>query len=269
MTSPYSVAAIQMVSSTKLDENLERAAYWVEQAAQRGAKLAVLPEYFCLMGETDRHKLSIAELFGSGKIQCVLSLIAEKNQIWLSSGTLPIVSADSNRVYNSSLLFSPSGDAVARYDKIHLFYFVDGHQRYCEPDTVMPGQTPTKISTELGEWAFGICYDLRFPELFRSLLPFDILILPAAFTVPTGQAHWEVLLRARAIENQCYVIAAAQGGKHANGRQTYGHSLIIDPWGQILAQLEQGEGLVLASIDPQALLSFRTRLPALKHRLLK
>jgi predicted amidohydrolase len=269
MTKKYLAAAVQMVSSTSWQENLQHAEALVAQAAAEGASLVVLPEYFCLMGQHEQDKVALAEEVGSGPIQQALSSWALQHKIWLHGGTAPLRSPQAGKVYNTSWLFSPQGEAVARYDKIHLFGFSGLGETYCESNTITPGSQPVKVSTDLGELAFGVCYDLRFPEMFRQLAPFDLLILPAAFTATTGQAHWEPLLRARAIENQSYVLASAQGGLHPNGRSTHGHSMIIDPWGRILAELAEGEGVVVAEIDPNLIQSVRSRLPALDHRVLK
>jgi nitrilase len=269
MKSKFIAAAVQMVSSTDWRENLSRAQALVEQAAARQATLVVLPEYFCLMGQQEQDKLALAEIPGDGVLQRALSEMARQHQIWLVAGTVPLVSGVADKVLNTTFLYDPSGQAVARYDKIHLFGFSGLGESYCEANTIAAGEQPVKVSTDLCDIAFGICYDLRFPELFRQLEPFDLLVLPAAFTAVTGQAHWEVLLRARAIENQCYVIASAQGGLHQNGRATHGHSMIIDPWGRILDVLPHGEGLVLAEIDSNLIQSVRSRLPALTHRVLK
>jgi nitrilase len=257
MKSKFIAAAVQMVSGTDWRENLERAQQLVEQAALRQARLVVLPEYFCLMGSQEQDKVALAEEPGSGPMQQALSALARRLGIWLAAGTLPLTCLEAGKVFNTSFLFDPQGAAVARYDKIHLFGFSGLGESYCESNTIVAGRQPLKVSTELCDMAFGVCYDLRFPELFRQLEPFDLLILPAAFTATTGQAHWEVLLRARAIENQCYVIASAQGGLHQNGRSTHGHSMIIDPWGRVLDVLPEGEGLVLAEIDPNLILSHR------------
>jgi deaminated glutathione amidase len=268
MNRKFLAAAVQMVSGPDRAANLQVAERLVAQAAADGAILVALPEYFCLMGMNERDKVDVAEAAGTGLLQDALSGIARRHHVWLAGGTVPLVSPDTDKVYNTTWLFDPDGRPVARYDKIHLFGFSGLGERYCESNTIMPGGEPVKVSTDLAEIALGICYDLRFPELFRRLTPFDVLILPAAFTAITGQAHWEVLLRARAIENQCYVIASAQGGTHENGRVTHGHSMIIDPWGKVLAELPLGEGVVMAEIDPNLIQSVRTRLPALAHRVM-
>ncbi|MGM8063269.1 carbon-nitrogen hydrolase family protein [Vogesella indigofera] len=266
MKTAFKVAAIQMVSTTQPQQNLDTAARLVAQAAADGAQLVVLPEYFCLMGREEGDKVRIREPFGDGPIQQQLAAMARNNKVWLVGGTLPLTCDADNKVLNSLLLFAPDGSVHSRYDKIHLFGFTGNGERYCESDSIVAGSQPLRAQTPLADIAFGICYDLRFPELFRQMAPFDLLVLPAAFTAQTGEAHWEVLLRARAIENQCYVLASAQGGSHENGRKTHGQSIIIDPWGRIVAQLDKGEGVVIAEIDPEIINSVRTRLPALSHR---
>jgi nitrilase len=268
MNQTFIAAAVQMVSGTQPEQNLRRAAELVGEAAGQGAALVVLPEYFVLMGANETDKVKLAEDYGRGPMQAALAEMARTHRVWLVGGTVPLKAPDVDRVYNSTLVYSPQGECVLRYDKIHLFGFSGLGESYCESNTIRPGSQPLKYSTPLADIAFGVCYDLRFPELFRSLLPFDIMVLPAAFTATTGEAHWEPLLRARAIENQCYVIASAQGGEHENGRKTHGHSLIIDPWGRILAELPKGEGVVVAEVQPNVIQSVRSRLPALAHRVL-
>ncbi|NDV12361.1 carbon-nitrogen hydrolase family protein [Crenobacter caeni] len=260
------VAAVQMVSSTCVDENLARAQQLVAEAAAAGAQLVVLPEYFCLMGRSDTDKLVIAEAHGDGLLQRALAALAREHRVWLVAGTLPLVSPEAGKVYNSTLVYTPGGREACRYDKVHLFGFSGLGERYAEADTILPGTAPASFEMPGARVALGVCYDLRFAELFRRMAPFDVLVLPAAFTAVTGEAHWEVLLRARAIENQCYVVASAQEGLHENGRRTHGHSMIIDPWGRIEACLPEGEGVVVAELDPARLASVRSRLPALAHR---
>jgi len=220
------------------------------------------------LGQADCSLRACADELGmtAAALQRGLAAMARQHGVWLVAGTIPLACPDPDRVFNTLLLYAPDGSVHGRYDKIHLFGFTGQGERYCESDSIVPGSEPLRVSTPLAELAFGICYDLRFPELFRRMAPFDLLILPAAFTATTGEAHWEVLLRARAIENQCYVLASAQGGSHENGRQTHGQSLLIDPWGKIVAQLDKGEGVVVAEIDPTLLQSVRSRLPALAHR---
>ncbi|MBE5529876.1 carbon-nitrogen hydrolase family protein [Laribacter hongkongensis] len=263
------VAVVQMVSGHVVADNLERARLRVLEAARGGAALVVLPEYFALMGLADTDKLAVAEAFGHGPMQDAVAQMAREAGVWLVAGTLPLAGQNPGRVRNSCLVFSPAGECVARYDKIHLFGFSGLGERYCESDTIEPGDTPVAVDTPLGRLGLSVCYDLRFPELYRHLGEMTALVLPAAFTAVTGEAHWEVLLRARAIENQCYAIAAAQGGVHSSGRRTHGHSMIIDPWGRIVAELPEGEGVLWADLDPALLASVRNRLPALRHRVLQ
>lgn len=261
------VAVIQMVSSADILKNLESASYWITQAAEQGATIIALPEYFCFMGLQDLDKNDHAEIFGAGLIQDHLSTWAAKHQVYLIGGSLPLRSSEKKRFYNSCLVYAPDGSCVGRYDKIHLFGFEQGEEYYDESKAIVAGEiAPTIIESSYGKIGLGICYDLRFPELFRAMGTIDMLILPSAFTYTTGQAHWEVLLRARAIENQCYVLAPAQGGKHQNGRRTWGHSMIIDPWGDILSKLETDAGYVCADLSTDRLQAVRQSLPALRHR---
>jgi predicted amidohydrolase len=264
------VASIQMVSGTELDANLAHARSALEQAAQAGAELAVLPEYFCLMGMHDRDKLAYAEQPGSGPIQAMLQQAAQELGLWVVGGTVPMATADPEHVANTTWVWDPQGHVVARYDKIHLFRYDNGRERYDEAAVLQAGHTPTTFdlhSRSGHSWRVGlsICYDLRFPELYRHMQA-DVLLVPAAFTFTTGQAHWGTLLRARAIENLAYVLASAQGGTHDNGRQTWGHSQVIDPWGEVLAEYDQGPGMALATLERSRLDHVRTQLPALQHR---
>ena len=268
MKTAFKVAAIQMVSTTQPQQNLDTAARLVAQAAADGAQLVVLPEYFCLMGREEGDKVRIRETFGDGPIQQQLAAMARDNGVWLVGGTLPLACDADNKVLNSLLLFAPDGSVHSRYDKIHLFGFTGNGERYCESDSIVAGSQPLRAQTPLADIAFGICYDLRFPELFRQMAPFDLLVLPAAFTAQTGEAHWEVLLRARAIENLAYVLAPAQGGVHENGRHTWGRSMLVDPWGTVLAQQDQGPGTVTGVLDAERLRTVRAQLPALTHRVL-
>ena len=267
------VAVIQMVSTGNLSENLTQAGLLLKQAALGGAELAVLPEYFCLMGAHDADKLAIQEAFGSGPIQQFLADAAQTLGLWIVAGTLPLTAPQSGRVYNSTLVFDPQGACVARYDKIHLFRFDNGVESYDEARVLERGNSPTWFvlpSVDGHPWRIGlsVCYDLRFPELYRDYAAAGVVLVPSAFTHTTGQAHWEVLLRARAIENLAYVGAAAQGGVHPSGRTTWGQSILIDPWGLVLAQQAQGAGVVLADLDHSTLAQRRTQLPALTHRVL-
>lgn len=269
------IAALQMVSGDSLAHNLDQAARLLHEAAQAGAELAVLPEYFCLMGQKDRDKLAIAEAFGSGPMQDFLAGQAQTLGLWLVAGTLPLTAAQPDRVFNSSLVYNPQGQCVARYDKIHLFRFDNGQESYDEARVLQRGASPVHFdlpSRDGHAWRVGlsVCYDLRFPELYRHYAAqgADLLLVPSAFTHTTGQAHWEVLLRARAIENLAFVAAAAQGGEHNNGRRTWGQSLVIDPWGGVMAQRDSGAGVVCCDMNASALAQRRTQLPALSHRVL-
>jgi predicted amidohydrolase len=266
------VAAIQMVSAQSVAANLDSARTLLEEAAGAGAELAVLPEYFCLMGRQDADKLAVREADGRGTIQDFLARAARECGLWLVGGTVPLVARDESHVRNTSLVFAPSGERVARYDKVHLFRFDNGKERYDESRVIEPGSDTMAFT--LGDrsghdWRIGmsVCYDLRFPELYRALQA-DVLLVPSAFTYVTGEAHWELLLRARAVENLAYVVAPAQGGLHENGRRTWGRSMVVDPWGQVLGQREQGAGVVLAELDPARQQRMRAQLPALEHRVL-
>jgi len=262
------IAAVQMVSTTSVERNLDAARVLVARAAREGAELAILPEYFCIMGRSDRDKLQVAETPGDGPIQAMLAETARAHRLWLVAGTLPLRSGEAERAMNASLVFSPTGERVARYDKIHLFRYDNGKEQYDEGRTLRAGSAPVAFDAAGLRVGLSVCYDLRFPELYRSLMtpPCDLLCVPSAFTHPTGLAHWEVLLRARAIENQCYVAAAAQGGRHENGRRTFGHSVIVAPWGEIVAMLPEGEGIVAGEVRHERIAEVRTQLPALEHR---
>jgi nitrilase len=264
------IASIQMVSTPDLRENLSTASRLIATAALEGAQLAVLPEYFCLMGLKDTDKVRAREGFGNGPIQEQLSQIAKENNLYLVAGTIPLEAKDPNKVLNTTLVFDPAGQQISRYDKIHLFGFQTANERYQESETIEAGHQPglLKISVNNNEWTFGlsICYDLRFPELYRTLGEVDCHIIPAAFTYTTGKDHWEILLRARAIENQCYVLTSAQGGKHQNQRRTWGNTMLIDPWGEILANLPEGEGFISGVLCKDKIKEVRSKLPALAHR---
>ncbi len=268
MLPTLSVAALQMVSTPDLARNLASARRLMAEAADAGARLVALPEYFCLLGRTDRDKLAIAEALGDGPIQAMLAEAAQRLGLWVVGGTLPLRTADPERVRNSLLVWNPRGERVARYDKIHLFAFDNGRERYDEGRVLERGDAPLAIDIEGWRVGLSVCYDLRFPELYRALMtpPCDLIVVPSAFTHTTGQAHWDLLLRARAVENQCYVLAPAQGGLHENGRRTWGHSLLCDPWGELLAQQPEGEAVVAGLLDRARLAAVRQQLPALAHR---
>ncbi len=268
------VAALQMVSGVSCSANLQAAKILIKQAAEQGAEIVVLPEYFCLLGAVDTDKLAIKEVLGRGPIQEMLSQSAEQHKIWIVGGTLPLEAEnDSHKVYNSTLVFNPQGELVVRYNKIHLFKFKKGNEQYDESKTLVAGSTPVVFDMlcKAGQtWRIGlsICYDLRFPELYRALsdLGSELILVPSAFTYTTGAAHWEILLRARAIENQAWVMAAAQGGTHENSRKTWGQTLVVSPWGKVMSQLETGSGCLVVDINKDEIDEARTNLPALKHR---
>jgi len=267
------VAAVQMVSGVAREDNLAQARQLLEQAARAGAELAVLPEYFSAMGLRDTDKLALAEAPGDGPVQRFLAQAARELGLWIVGGTVPLASAEAARVHNSSLVYDPAGACVARYDKIHLFRLDNGREQFDEARTIAPGGLPVGFDLAARDgrtWRVGlsVCYDLRFAELYRRHAGADLLLVPSAFTYTTGQAHWELLLRARAVENLAYVLAPAQGGTHENGRRTWGHSMLVDPWGAVQALRAEGAGLVLGELDPERLRQVRTQLPALQHRVL-
>ena len=260
------VAAIQMVSTPDVAENIATVRRLVAQAAAGGATLVTLPEYWPIMGLRDTDKVDHAEEPGTGPIQDCMAEAAREHGIWLIGGTLPLVSNDAAKVMNTTLVYNPAGNHVGRYDKIHLFGFQQGTESYDEARTIVPGTIVGSFEAPFGRVGLSVCYDLRFPELYRAMGECALIVVPAAFTYVTGLAHWEVLLRARAIENQCYVLASAQGGTHASGRRTYGHSMLIDPWGKVVDMLAEGEGIVSGNIDQAFLDQVRGNLPALRHR---
>jgi nitrilase len=268
MTAKQRIAAVQMVSGPTVPENLAVAGDLITQAAARGARLVVLPEYFAILGLRDEDKVAVREREGAGAIQDFLADAAQRHGIWLVGGSAPLACDDPARVRNSSLVYDDTGRRVARYDKIHLFGFDNGTERYQESRTIEPGAVVQVLDTPFGRMGLSICYDLRFPELYRAMQPVDLILVPSAFTATTGRAHWETLLRARAIENLAYVLAAAQGGAHANGRETHGDSMIIDPWGAVVDRLPKGPGVVVADMDLAFLRRMRANLPALEHRTL-
>jgi nitrilase len=262
------LASIQMISGPEVAANLETAGRLIAEAAAQGAQLAVLPEYFPLIGASDADRLAAREREGEGPIQTFLAAAAARHGLWLIGGSLPLQADDPAKLRNTLLVFNPQGRQAARYDKMHLFSFVRGEERYDEAATIEPGRQPLVADIAGLRVGVGICYDLRFPELFRTMGDIDLLVLPAAFTDTTGRAHWELLLRARAVENQCYVLASAQGGRHPNGRMTHGNSMIIDPWGEVLARIDKGEGVVCAELERARIAEVRSSLPALSHRIL-
>jgi len=262
------VAAVQLASGPSVAANLNEARRLIAMAAKQGAKLVALPEYFAIMGMQDTDKVKVREAEGTGPIQEFLAETAKKHKIWLVGGSVPLMSGDPNRVRNSSLVYDDKGKLVARYDKIHLFGFEMGKEHYSEQRTIEPGSEVKVIDSPFGRLGLSICYDLRFPELYRAMKDVDIILVPSAFTETTGKAHWETLIRARAIENLAYVIAPAQGGYHLNGRETHGDSMIVDPWGVVLDRLPRGSGVVTAGINPEYVQRLRKSLPALAHRTL-
>jgi len=264
-------AVVQMVSSANVEANLKQAASLLTQAAAQGAELVLLPEYFPIISDNESDKLKHQENYGSGPLQDFLATQARQHKFWLVGGTIPLKSGQAERVLNSCLLFNPAGKCVARYDKIHLFdVHVDGtgDESYNESATIAAGNSITVASTPFGNIGMSVCYDLRFPELYRKMLEQDISIItvPAAFTRSTGKRHWELLLKSRAVENLCYVVAANQGGQHSKRRATWGHSMIIDPWGSTLCSLETGPGIACADIDLTRVKELRRSFPALEHR---
>lgn len=263
-------AAIQMASSPNVGANLLEAEKLIAEAAKAGAKLIALPENFAIMGVHELDKVKVREADGNGIIQTFLSDMAKKYVVWLVGGTIPLVADDEHKVRAACLVFNDQGERVARYDKVHLFdVSVPGtNEQYRESDSIENGNEPIVIETPFGKLGLSVCYDLRFPEFFRKMLEMgvEIIVIPSAFTAETGAAHWEVLLRARAIENLSYVIAPNQGGFHLNGRKTFGHSMIVDPWGGVLDCYKTGAGFVVSDIDLERLEKVRTSFPVIKHR---
>jgi len=263
------VAAIQMVSNDDVAANLAQAAPLLAQAADAGAALALLPENFGYMGARATDRYALRETDGRGPQQDFLADSARRHRMIVIGGSVPIDCGDPARVKQSLLAYGPDGTRVARYDKIHLFRFTHGSEDYDEARTISAGDAPRTLDTPFGRVGLSICYDIRFPELYRALGDLALIVMPAAFTARTGEAHWDVLLRARAIENQCYLLAAAQAGAHPGGRRTYGHSMLVDPWGDVVAQQDTGPGVVIGEIDPARVARVRESLPALAHRTLR
>ena len=265
------VAAIQMVSTDAVSKNLELAERLIEEAVSKKAKLITLPENFPLMGKRDEDRLAITESYNDGPLQLFLSEQSKRYKIWLLGGTIPLKSNNPEKVFATNLLFNPDGDCIARYDKIHLFdVMLDGRdeESYRESKTFESGNDVVVVKTEIGNIGLSVCYDLRFPEMYRKMHQKNVQIItaPSAFTATTGKAHWETLLRTRAIENLCYLIASNQGGIHANNRETWGHSMIVDPWGEILAEVKEETGVAIAKIDINKQTNLRKRFPTLTHR---
>lgn len=261
------VAAVQMVSTPVIRENMETASRLIAEASDKGAELVLLPEYWPAIGRKDSEKLADAEPYGQGPVQDFMAGMAQKHHVWLIGGTLSLESPEPNKVLNTTLVYTPDGENVARYDKIHLFSFESSKgESYDESTVISRGDSVTTFDAPFGKVGLSVCYDLRFPELYRAMGDCKMMVVPAAFTYTTGQVHWEILLRARAIENQTYILAAAQGGRHPTGRRTWGHSMLIDPWGDIRAVCVEGEGIAIGDIDDQLMGNIREKLPALKHR---
>lgn len=267
-TQAFKVAAVQMASGPNVAGNLKEAGRLIEMAASQGARLVVLPEYFPVMGMKDTDKIAVREQLGIGMIQSFLSETARRHKIWLVGGSIPLEANAPDKVRSACLVYDEQGELVARYDKIHLFNLDLGNEHYHEARTIEPGNQVVVVDSPFGRIGLAICYDLRFPELFRAMKNVDIITLPSAFTETTGKMHWEVLVRARAIENLAYVVASAQGGYHISGRETHGNSMIVDPWGRVLDRLSRGSGVIIAEVNPSYVASLRASLPALSHRTL-
>ena len=262
------VAAIQMTSGDDVAANLPVAERLIAAAAAEGAKLVLLPENFGLMAARAQDRIAAREADGDGPQQAFLVRMARTHRLYVIGGSVPLACDDPARTNQTLLAYAPDGSRIARYDKIHLFRFTHGDEDYDEAKTIVAGRTPATFTAPCGEVGLSICYDLRFPELYRALGDVALIVVPAAFTVRTGEAHWETLLRARAIENQCYVLAAAQSGMHPGGRRTWGHSMLVDPWGVVVATIADGEGTAIGTVDPARMRDVRTRLPAISHRAL-
>jgi predicted amidohydrolase len=264
------VAAIQMASGPNVGANLTEAARLISRAVDAGAELLVLPENFAIMGMHEEDKVKVRETYGQGPIQDFLAEQAHQHRVWIVGGTIPLTAKDSQHVRAACLLLDDEGGVKARYDKVHLFdvHLSESKETYDESTTTEPGETSTVVDTPFGRLGLAVCYDLRFPELFRRLSDegAEIFAIPSAFTAITGRAHWEVLVRARASENLCYVIAAAQGGYHVNGRETHGDSMIVDPWGRVLDRLPRGSGFVVSNVDIVKVRNTRRNFPVLEHR---
>jgi len=267
--SMFRVAAIQMASGPHVAANLQEAGRLIELAAATGARIVALPEYFAILGMKDTDKVAVRERDGHGPIQDFLAAQARRHRVWIVGGSVPLESAIEGKVRNSCLVYDQEGQRVARYDKIHLFGFEMGQERYSEERTIEPGRSVCVVDSPFGRIGISVCYDLRFPELYRAMGEVDLIMVPSAFTETTGKAHWDTLVRARAIENLAYVVAPAQGGYHVNGRETHGHTMIVDPWGVVLDRLPRGSGVVVAGVNPTYQAKIRKSLPALAHKALR
>jgi nitrilase len=262
----FRIAGVQMASGPNVAANLNEAARLIEMAAAQGARLVALPEYFAIMGMRPTDKVKVREKDGDGPIQRFLAETARRLKIWLVGCSVPMAAPAEGKIYNSCQVYDESGKMVARYDKIHLFSLDLGKEKFSEEGTLEPGKQVKVIDSPFGRIGLSVCYDLRFPELYRAMKEVDIIVVPSAFTETTGRAHWESLVRARAIENLAYVLAPAQGGYHLSGRETHGDSMIVDPWGTVLDRLPRGSGIVSAWVNPAYQASVRKSLPALTHR---
>jgi predicted amidohydrolase len=264
--SMFRVAAVQMASGPHVAANLQEAQRLIELAAATGARIVALPEYFAIMGMKDTDKVAARERDGTGPIQDFLAEQSKRHKIWIVGGSVPLESSQPDKVRNSCLVYNQAGERVARYDKMHLFGFEMGQERYSEERTIEPGTSVCVVDSPYGKLGISVCYDLRFPELYRAMGEVDLIFVPSAFTETTGKAHWDTLIRARAIENLAYVVAPAQGGYHVNGRETHGHTMIVDPWGVVLDRLPRGSGVVVAGVNPTYQSKIRRSLPALTHK---
>ena len=264
--SMFRVAAVQMASGPHVAANLQEAGRLIELAAATGARIVGLPEYFGIMGMKDTDKVAAREPDGAGPIQDFLAEQARRHKVWIVGGSVPLEADRPDKVRNACLVYDQDGKRVARYDKIHLFGFELGNERYSEERTIEAGSRVVTLDSPWGRLGISVCYDLRFPELYRAMGDVDIIFVPSAFTETTGKAHWDTLIRARAIENLAYVVAPAQGGYHVNGRETHGHTMIVDPWGVVLDRLPRGSGVVVAGVNPTYQDKIRRSLPALAHR---
>jgi nitrilase len=264
--SVFRIAGVQMASGPNVAANLNEAKRLIEIAVEQGAKLVALPEWFACMGLKDTDKVAIREREGDGPIQKFLSETARRHRIWLIGCSVPLESPEAKRVYNTMLVYDDKGKPAGRYDKIHLFRLDLGQEQFSEERTIHPGKDVKVVDSPFGRIGLSVCYDLRFPELYRAMRDVDIIVAPSAFTETTGRAHWEALIRARAIENLAYVLAPAQGGYHLSGRETHGNSMIVDPWGAVLDRLPRGSGVVIAGVNPDYQAHLRSSLPALNHR---
>lgn len=264
------VCAIQMATGPNVSANLLEVERLVTEAVENGAGLVVLPENFAFMGKRDKDLCALREVDQDGPLQEFLSQLAKRHEIWIVGGTIPLEAHDNSKVRAACIVYDAQGKRVGRYDKIHRFdvNLVEANERYAESETIEAGDQVVVLDSPFGKLGIAVCYDLRFPELFRKLLDkgMEVACMPSAFTAITGKAHWDTLVRARAIENLSYVVAAAQGGFHINGRETHGHSMIVDPWGNILARVPRGTGSVSCKLDLSYLASLRRNFPTISHR---